>query len=82
MSDRWWEFESQDNYPNQSKAVFFRNQEKLKDLQVLKDLDGALEGIQALVLAVRMNSISTRSRRDRREGWAAHRRHRLLRHPR
>jgi len=51
--DRWWEFESQDNYPNQSKAVFFRNQEKLKDLQVLKDLDGALEGIQALVLAVR-----------------------------
>jgi len=51
--DRWWEFESQDDYPNQSKAVFFRNQKKLKDLRVLKDLDEALKGIEALVLAVR-----------------------------
>jgi hypothetical protein len=34
--DRWWEFESQDDYPSNSKAVFFRNQRKLKDLQVLK----------------------------------------------
>jgi len=51
--DRWYEFERQDDYPNQSKAVFFRNQEKLKGLQVLKDLDEALESTQALVLAVR-----------------------------
>jgi len=51
--DRWWELESQDDYPSHSKAVFFRNQERLKDLLVLKDLDEALEGIQALVLAVR-----------------------------
>ncbi len=51
--DRWWELERQDDYPSKSKAVFFRNQERLKDLLVLKDLDEALEGIQALVLAVR-----------------------------
>jgi UDP-N-acetyl-D-glucosamine dehydrogenase len=51
--DRWWEFESQDDYPNKSKAIFFRNQERLKNLQVLKDLDEALKGTEALVLAVR-----------------------------
>ncbi len=51
--DRWWEFENQDDYPSQSKAVFFRNQKRLKDLRVLKDLDEALERIDALVLAVR-----------------------------
>jgi nucleotide sugar dehydrogenase len=51
--DRWWEFESQDEYPSHSKAVFFRNQERLKGLEVLKDLDEALAGTQALVLAVR-----------------------------
>jgi nucleotide sugar dehydrogenase len=51
--DRWWEFESQDDYPSNSKAVFFRNQKKLRDLKVLKDLDEALKGIEALVLAVR-----------------------------
>ena len=49
--DRWWEFENQDD--PQSKATFFRNQKKLKDLMVLKDLDEALQGIDALVLAVR-----------------------------
>lgn len=51
--DRWWEFESQDEYPSHSKAVYFRNQEELKGLRVLKDLDVALAGTQALVLAVR-----------------------------
>ena len=51
--DRWWEFENQEEYPSQGKAVFFRNQKKLKDLRVLKDLDGAVKGIDALVLAVR-----------------------------
>ncbi len=49
--ERWWEFESQDD--PQSKAAFFRNQKKLHGLPVLKDLDEALEGIDALVLAVR-----------------------------
>lgn len=51
--DRWYEFENQDDYPSQSKAVFFRNQKKLKDLKVQKDLDEALKGIDAMVLAVR-----------------------------
>jgi nucleotide sugar dehydrogenase len=51
--DRWWEFENQDDYPSASKAVFFRNQKKLKDLKVQKDLPAALSGIDALVLAVR-----------------------------
>ncbi len=51
--DRWWEFENQEEYPSQSKSVFFRNQKKLKDLRVLKDLDEAIKGIDALVLAVR-----------------------------
>ena len=51
--DKWWEFENQDEYPSASKAVFFRNQKKLKDLKVQKDLPAALSGIDALVLAVR-----------------------------
>jgi len=51
--DRWWEFGSQDDYPSHSKAVFFADQERLKGLQVLKDLDRALAGVQAVVLAVR-----------------------------
>ena len=51
--DRWYEFENQEDYPSQSKAVFFRNQKKLKDLKVQKDLDEALAGIDAMVLAVR-----------------------------
>lgn len=51
--DRWWEFESQENYPNQSKAVFFRNQKRLKDLQITKNLEEAQKGIAAMVLAVR-----------------------------
>ncbi|OPY68340.1 MAG: UDP-N-acetyl-D-glucosamine 6-dehydrogenase [Syntrophorhabdaceae bacterium PtaU1.Bin034] len=51
--DRWWEFENQEEYPSESKAVFFRNQKKLKDLKVQKDLDAAMKGIEALVFAVR-----------------------------
>ena len=51
--DRWWEFENQEDYPRESKSVFFRNQKKLKDLKVQKDLAPALSGIDALVLAVR-----------------------------
>ena len=51
--DRWWEFENQESYPAQSRAIFFRNQKKLKDLKVRKDLDEALPGIDAMVLAVR-----------------------------
>ena len=51
--DHWYEFENQENYPDNNKSVFFRNQKKLKDLRVQKDLDEALSGIDALVLAVR-----------------------------
>ncbi len=51
--DHWFEFENQDEYPANSKSVFFRNQKKLKDLRVQKNLNKALKGIDALVLAVR-----------------------------
>jgi UDP-N-acetyl-D-glucosamine dehydrogenase len=51
--ERWWEFEKQDEYPVVGKEKFFRNQKKLKSLQVQKDLSKALSGCDALVLAVR-----------------------------
>jgi len=53
--DHWWEFEQQDTYPGvgQSKARFFRNQEKLKDIRVEKDINKALEGAEAVIFAVR-----------------------------
>ena len=51
----WWEFEKQDEYPASSHGLkrFFRGQEKLKDLRVEQDLKKALQGIDALLLAVR-----------------------------
>jgi len=53
--EHWWEFEQQDTYPaeGQSKARFFRNQEKLKEIRVEQDLDKALNGVQAVIIAVR-----------------------------
>lgn len=51
--DRWFEFENQDEYPIQRKAFFFRNQKRLKDLKVHKDIEAALIDIDALVFAVR-----------------------------
>jgi nucleotide sugar dehydrogenase len=50
--DAWFEFENQEDDPG-SKSVFFRNQKKLKDLKVQKDLNKAMKNIDALVLAVR-----------------------------
>jgi len=52
--EHWWEFEQQDTYPapGQSKARFFRNQEKLKEIHVENDLDKALKGAEAVILAV------------------------------
>src|SRR5512133_129390 len=52
--EHWWEFEQQDTYPatGQSKARFFRNQEKLKEIHVGQDLDKALHGAEAVILAV------------------------------
>jgi len=51
----WWEMEKQDTYPapGHSRSRFFRNQERLKDLVVHKDLDKTLRGADAVVLAVR-----------------------------
>jgi UDP-N-acetyl-D-glucosamine dehydrogenase len=52
--EHWWEFEQQDTYPGpgQSKAQFFRNQEKLKEIRVEQDLNVALEDADAVILAV------------------------------
>jgi len=51
----WWEFEKQDEYPASSHGLkrFFRGQEKLKELRVEQDLNKSLDGIDALILAVR-----------------------------
>ncbi|MCX7019834.1 MAG: nucleotide sugar dehydrogenase [bacterium] len=51
----WWEFEAQDTYPSPgySWARFFRNQEKLKQLRVIDDIDISLKGADAVVFAVR-----------------------------
>ncbi|MFH1975582.1 MAG: nucleotide sugar dehydrogenase [Pseudomonadota bacterium] len=51
----WWELEKQDSYPasGHSWARFFRNQENLTELRMSKNLPGALEGSDAVILAVR-----------------------------
>jgi UDP-N-acetyl-D-glucosamine dehydrogenase len=53
--DHWWEFEKQDSYPGvgQSKSRFFRNQEKLAEISIEKDLDKALNDVEAVIFAVR-----------------------------
>jgi UDP-N-acetyl-D-glucosamine dehydrogenase len=53
--EHWWEFESQDTYPavGESRSRFFRNQEHLKDLRICPELADAMEGSDAVVLAVR-----------------------------
>jgi len=53
--DHWYELESQDTYPapGHSWARFFRGQDDLPNIRVQKDLAAALEGVEALVLAVR-----------------------------
>jgi nucleotide sugar dehydrogenase len=53
---RWWELEKQDTYPaapGSSRSRFFRNQEKLSEIRVEKDLKQTLKGADAVVLAVR-----------------------------
>jgi len=51
----WWELEKQESYPSpgHSMARFFRNQEKLAEMEMVKNLGAALSGADALVLAVR-----------------------------
>jgi UDP-N-acetyl-D-glucosamine dehydrogenase len=51
----WWEFEKQDEYPASSHSLkrFFRGQERLKDLRIEQNLETALQGVDAVILAVR-----------------------------
>ncbi|TSA55162.1 MAG: GDP-mannose dehydrogenase [Dehalococcoidia bacterium] len=51
----WWEFEKQESYPapGHSRARFFRNQDKLTELRVNKDISETLGRADAVVLAVR-----------------------------
>ncbi|OPX32672.1 GDP-mannose dehydrogenase [candidate division KSB1 bacterium 4484_188] len=53
--DHWWELENQDNYPGHGhgKKQFFRNQEKLSEIRVQKDIYEALKGADAVIFAVR-----------------------------
>lgn len=53
--EHWWELENQDEYPGagHGRREFFRNQEKLKQVAVQKDLPAAFQGAQAVVFAVR-----------------------------
>ncbi len=52
--DVWWEFAEQDKYPTSglSWKRFFRNQDELGHLEMEPDLPKALQGIDALILAV------------------------------
>jgi nucleotide sugar dehydrogenase len=53
--EHWWEFEKQDTYPGvgQSKSRFFRSQEKLIEISIQKDLNKALNDVEAVIFAVR-----------------------------
>jgi nucleotide sugar dehydrogenase len=52
--EHWYELEQQDVYPapGRSLARFFRNQDALASIEVSKDLQSAVGGVEALVLAV------------------------------
>jgi nucleotide sugar dehydrogenase len=53
--DHWWEFEAQDSYPapGKGRSRFFRSQRKLTDLNISKSLEEAVQGADAVILAVR-----------------------------
>lgn len=51
--DQWWEFTNQEVYPSSSRSRFFRNQNKLTELTLQKDLQKALPQADAVVFAVR-----------------------------
>ncbi|MCD4696238.1 MAG: nucleotide sugar dehydrogenase [Bacteroidales bacterium] len=50
--DVWDEFEKQDEHPDQSWARFFRNQDQLANTKIHKDFKEAIQGVEALILAV------------------------------
>ena len=54
----WWELEKQDSYPapGHSLARFFRNQEKLTEIRVQKDLNETIKDSDAVIFAVRHES--------------------------
>ncbi|MBL0712793.1 MAG: GDP-mannose dehydrogenase [Desulfosarcina sp.] len=51
---RWWELEKQDSYPRPgySMSRFFRNQGGLRDIVVNANMEDALKGVDAVILAV------------------------------
>ena len=51
----WWEMEKQDTYPSpdHSMARFFRNQERLGEMRMMKTVAETLKGADAMVFAVR-----------------------------
>jgi UDP-N-acetyl-D-glucosamine dehydrogenase len=51
----WWEIEKQDTYPSpdHSLARFFRNQEKLSEMRMMKTVEETLKDADAMVIAVR-----------------------------
>jgi nucleotide sugar dehydrogenase len=52
--EHWYELESQETYPapGQSLARFFHNQDELTSMKVNADLEAALRGVEAVILAV------------------------------
>jgi nucleotide sugar dehydrogenase len=52
---RWWELEKQDTYPgpNHSMSRFFRNQDRLDEIQIEDDLSQVLPFADAVIFAVR-----------------------------
>ncbi len=82
--EHWYEFEKQDTYPapGHSWSRFFRNQEHLTELRVQKDLAAALQGAEAVILAVpHAPYLELVAGRCRRLGGQTRRRGRLLRDP-
>jgi hypothetical protein len=53
--EHWWELEKQDTYPSagNSWSRFFRNQGILNGFKMIPDLDEAIKGSDAVILAVR-----------------------------
>lgn len=53
--EHWWELEAQDTYPHPAYSLrrFFARQDGLRDLRIEPDLDLAMKGVDAIVLAVR-----------------------------
>jgi nucleotide sugar dehydrogenase len=53
--EHWYELENQEGYPaqGQSRSRFFKEQDRVTDIRVQKDLASALRGVSAVVLAVR-----------------------------